>query len=533
MKQAPLEVDTTASNGIMTGFCPQRVLPKRVLKIVNDHVSLIISSEEEVQDYVALSYRWGDGLPLKLTEEAMGAFIQGRPISELSKTLQDAVHISRNLGFEYLWIDALCIIQGDEADWADQSAKMADIYRHSSLNLCAADSAGCGSGMVEMAAPHLMEIAASPAQSANLTETVVLLGGPIARAVIDVSGCGLQSRGWVFQEGLCSSRGLYISCRHDLWWGCRTMIDTIDACKPPITGDTDHAFNPLTLRRSFFLDDGEMSAQDFAFTWYDWMEQYTLRDLTLRTDRLPAVAGMAKYIAKVSEMKYTAGLWEGDLLCGLVWHRGGSDYARRMPGSAPTWSWASVTGPIYYDEFFTMHVDKRGQIKECREPDLDITETTVEEERTIEGGEELSFGNVQRGEIKASGVLKDAVTMLLEEGRRWSPKWDFDIQPPEPKEEFLNECHVPRLVSAWRYKEHTRPTVYFLIVRKTGQRYGEYQRVGLGYVKLSYKQHPKRHMFSVRRSNRDDREKSGFTEQDIWGKDPKRSQLILVRNRKH
>ncbi|KAF5530635.1 het domain-containing protein [Fusarium mexicanum] len=175
-------------------YCPQQhstALPKRVLRIENDNVSLYIPNNKDVQTedqcYVALSYRWGNDLPLRLTQDTMGDFINGFSISKLPETLEDAVRISRNLDFKFIWIDALCIVQDDESDWVEQSALMADIYRYSSLNLCAADAAGCGSGMVEMAAPHLMEIATTTTQSedAGLAETVVLVGSPISTAIID------------------------------------------------------------------------------------------------------------------------------------------------------------------------------------------------------------------------------------------------------------------------------------------------------------------------------------------------------------
>ncbi|KLO92822.1 Uncharacterized protein LW93_3976 [Fusarium fujikuroi] len=493
-------------------------LPKRVLKIANDNVSLYISQKNDLQTqdqrYVALSYRWGNDLPVKLTKDTMGDFIKGHPISKLPETLRDAVHISRNLGFKFIWIDALCIVQDDENDWVKQSALMADIYQHSSLNLCAADSAGCGSGMVEMAAPHLMEIAAVTTQSADTgsRETVALVGGPISTAIIDWGRCGLLSRGWVFQEGLCSPRGLYVSRRHGLWWDCGTMIDMIDSRESIPTGDFDHAFNPRTERRSFLsltknANRRSMAVRDFSFTWYDWMELYTSRYLTRETDRLPAVAGMASYVASLSGMKYKAGLWEEDIICGLMWRRGSSGHAKRVPGGAPTWSWASITGPVYYDEFFTMRVNHRGKIDHCAELDLDIMDTTIEEERPG------TFGNVRRGEIKASGVMKHAATMLLRE--QWNTKWEFDIQPKEPKAEVLEHCQVLRLAKAYRDKEGTPPVVYFLIIRETGLRENEYQRVGQGCIMLKYDQHPNR--WELFRIYRDKKPDYGFLEEEIWG----------------
>ncbi|KAF5574200.1 heterokaryon incompatibility protein [Fusarium pseudocircinatum] len=502
-------------------------LPKRALKIENDEVSLYISHKEDVQTedqrYVALSYRWGNDLPLRLTRDTMDDFIRGCPISELPVTLRDAVRISRNLGFRFIWIDALCIVQDDENDWAEQSALMADIYRYSSLNLCAANSTGCGSGMVEMAAPHLMEIAAATTQSTDMgfRESVVLVGGPISTTIIDWDRCGLLSRGWVFQEGLCSPRGLYVSRRHGLWWDCGTMIDMIDSHESILTGDTDHAFDPRTERRSFLSlsnlsNHHSMAIRDFSFTWYDWMEEFTSRDLTRITNRLPAVAGMASYVASLSGMNYKAGLWEEDILRGLMWRSSSSGHAKRVPGGAPTWSWASITGPVYYDKFFTMRVDHRGEIDRRAELDLDITDTAVEEEQAD------SFGNVRRGEIKALGVLKHAATMLLRE--RWKPKWEFDVQPTEPEADVLERCQVLRLARAYRNKQGTCPVVYFLIIRETGRRENEYQRVGQGCIVQEYDQHPNRRRFAY---NGKPKLKPRLSENDIWG-EPEKVAISLV-----
>ncbi|KAF5700767.1 hypothetical protein FGLOB1_10559 [Fusarium globosum] len=513
--------------------CVQRLsnaLPKRILNISNDTFSLYVPQGKDVkiedQRYVALSYRWGNDLPLRLTRDTMGDFIKGHPISKLPETLQDAVHISHNLGFRFIWIDALCIVQDDESDWVEQSALMADIYRYSSLNLCAADSAGCGSGMVQMAAPHLMEIAAATSQPADTgsRETVVLVGGPISFFVIDWRSCGLLSRGWVFQEGLCSPRGLYVSRRHGLFWDCGTVINMIDQHEPMPTGD-GRGLQPFTERRSFSTLTKYSThyttahrIRDFSFTWYDWMKLYTSKHLTKKADRLPAVAGMASYVASLSGMKYKAGLWEEDILRGLMWRRSSPGHAKRAPGGAPTWSWASITGPVHYDEFFTMNVDNRGKIDHCAELDFDITDTTIEEERPG------TFGNVWRGEIKASGVLKHAKTMLLEE--QWITEWEFDIQPTEPEANVLEHCQVLRLAKAYRDKKDTCPVVYFLITRKTGRGENEYQRVGQGRIVLEYDQHPNRHEFSSFFCSEIEFN-IGVLEEDIWG-EPNKAAIILV-----
>jgi len=43
---------------------------------------------------------------------------------KLSKTFQDALTITYELGYQYIWIDSLCIVQDDRSDWETESKNM-------------------------------------------------------------------------------------------------------------------------------------------------------------------------------------------------------------------------------------------------------------------------------------------------------------------------------------------------------------------------------------------------------------------------
>ncbi|KAF2176935.1 heterokaryon incompatibility, partial [Zopfia rhizophila CBS 207.26] len=47
----------------------------------------------------------------------------------------DTVVTTRALGFRYLWIDSLCIVQDDEDNWQKESQMMATIYEHAVITL--------------------------------------------------------------------------------------------------------------------------------------------------------------------------------------------------------------------------------------------------------------------------------------------------------------------------------------------------------------------------------------------------------------
>jgi hypothetical protein len=89
--------------------------------------------------YVALSHCWGDDEhpPLTTTKGTFEARKRGISLAELPQTFRDAILLTRKLGFDYLWIDSLCIIQDDESDWIIQSAQMAGVYQGAILTISA------------------------------------------------------------------------------------------------------------------------------------------------------------------------------------------------------------------------------------------------------------------------------------------------------------------------------------------------------------------------------------------------------------
>lgn len=90
--------------------------------------------------YSTLSYQWGGKSFLKLTHQNYNSFLNHLPIEALPITFRDAIIISRKLGIEYLWIDALCIIQGSRDDWKREAALMSSVYGGSFVNIAASSA---------------------------------------------------------------------------------------------------------------------------------------------------------------------------------------------------------------------------------------------------------------------------------------------------------------------------------------------------------------------------------------------------------
>lgn len=84
---------------------------------------------------------------------------------------------------------------------------------------------------------------------------------------------------------------------------------------------------------------------EFHNSWYDMVEQYSERDLTLDKDKILAALGVADFIQKSADLIFLAGIWREFIPFNLLWTIGGPP--RERPARVvPTWSWASVDGRI-------------------------------------------------------------------------------------------------------------------------------------------------------------------------------------------
>lgn len=94
--------------------------------------------------YMTLSHCWGTGSDIQLASITTKATLASRrqiiEISDLQKTFQDAIHVTRRLGIRYLWIDSLCIVQDDEEDVDLGCQDMSEIYSYSYCTIAASDS---------------------------------------------------------------------------------------------------------------------------------------------------------------------------------------------------------------------------------------------------------------------------------------------------------------------------------------------------------------------------------------------------------
>ncbi|KAF7943730.1 uncharacterized protein EAE97_005800 [Botrytis byssoidea] len=137
--------------------------------------------------------------------------------------------------------------------------------------------------------------------------------------------------------------------------------------------------------------------------WQRIVELYMKGNLTFKTDRLVAIGGLANAAAQHIGGKYLAGVWEKDLLYGILWSA--QEYPFHLSNfteaplekheyTAPSWSWASFSAEIKFPSkvYGSEVIEQFSQILETR----------------LELAIDNPFGKVCGGYIKLKGDITSA-----------------------------------------------------------------------------------------------------------------------------
>lgn len=336
---------------------PSAKLPSRLVYVGAVYGSklheakLILTEGLEMTDtpYLCLSYCWGKQLNTQAvvtTTVNLHQRLDRINPEEMSKTLQDAMVITRGLGFRYVWIDALCICQDSQQDWQRESAQMGVIYANAECVIAASDARDTSQGCFRTRGPELTK-RITVKYDATHRRLITVAPPKKGRETIDP----LQTRGWCFQEFLLAPRMIKFTDGELLWECEQTKLMESDSW-PNIAFNKPQSF---TERMNEFAQYN---------SWLSFVETYSRRELTKETDRLPAVSGIVSELilgrphptGKPQHPEneiYLAGVFKDDLMRKSLFWTKDYDYPTPLKRSstyiAPSWSWASVSGPIKFE----------------------------------------------------------------------------------------------------------------------------------------------------------------------------------------
>ncbi len=312
------------------------------------------NTSDSKTEYVTVSHRWDSSTKAtETTRTNISDAYQKILLDTYPRHFKEIFSLGRRLGFKYMWIDSLCIVQDSREDWSKQATLMRQIYSNGALNFALLESfshqkpTGQANANAEVLGCNLTIL--DPSESSR---DLICWKPENFDYVLQRSR--LYSRGWTFQERLLSSRTVHFG--KQLYWECcsRRASTTF-----PLTVDYPCQFaDDFILKfKQLTLNPNEDVAGELHRIWCSVVRDYSRRDLTEPNDRLIALSGVAKRLQHVyllSEDKYLYGLWKPCLPEQLLW--GMEDVQReiiKQTNAGPSWSWVSH---MHSSKFVSMYL---------------------------------------------------------------------------------------------------------------------------------------------------------------------------------
>jgi hypothetical protein len=225
---------------------------------------------------------------------------------------------------------------------------MGDVYRFSYLTIYALSAPNCHQGLLtqrsSISPPGLPCL--NPIMSGERNKGEIFKDSP------------LTQRAWAVQERLLSPRLLFYS-KEEIFWEClgctaREGSYRVVPYKPRFYRYDRYECPQVRIPLVLPLDDKPSFPVSLPSDWNIIVAEYTRCQLTRRSDKLPALSGLASVFRRNTEYTYIAGLWEEDLSNGLLWfcpikqpedqyeEQNQSSKCEVKPYCGPSWSWIST-----------------------------------------------------------------------------------------------------------------------------------------------------------------------------------------------
>ncbi|KAI1180469.1 kinase-like domain-containing protein [Nemania sp. FL0916] len=425
-------------------------MPTRIIDVDSGNdtgLRLMVPSNTIMVPYVALSHCWGkiDRTRKFVTEKKnINDLMNQISFDLLPKTFRDAITTTRQLGFRYLWIDSLCIIQDDETDWLIEAKKMEDVYSNAYITIAASSATSSLEGFL-LDRPN------------RAYTTVVTPDGPVylAEAIDnfaeDVENSILNTRCWVLQERALSRRIIHFTSSQ-IYWECGDGIycETLAQLRNPqsqFLGDPD--FPRLGL--DYFKDE-RISFIQYLYTLYCELK------LSQERDRPVAISGLLNRLSRTFNMRVDYGIFWKYFERLMLWHA-------RDPGSlsrikyagdqfVPSWSWMAYSGKIKYLKIPFGQVEWTGDL---------------------------------RNPVEAESQNKVCTSTIIARARK------LTIDPPQLHERIILDADIMPDFNGGRWrcvtvgkgkfrKEGNAMPHYVILIRPSpaSQSHGKYERIGVG-----------------------------------------------------
>lgn len=227
-------------------------------------------------DYAALSYVWGQNQTTSYHSDTLGA---------VPRTIEDAIQVTRIMGFHYLWVDRYCIRQDDAKHKMEQIHSMHKIYSNAIFTIVAAAGDGPDYGLPGVSERHRGKQPWVRLRSRLMVST-------LSQPPDLICSSKWWTRGWTYQECM-HSRSLLFFTDEQIYFQCN-YASFLESFHCPINGIRSP--NPI-FRITKHLD-----------IW-SRINQYLERTLTFPSDILDAIFSVLQHVQEKKHGEFFRHIW--------------------------------------------------------------------------------------------------------------------------------------------------------------------------------------------------------------------------------
>ncbi|KAI0458012.1 hypothetical protein F5B21DRAFT_462574 [Xylaria acuta] len=372
--------------------------------------------------YVALSHRWGVSTQEKphfcTTVENKEDLMEGIEVSKLPDTFRDAVITTRALGVHYLWIDSICIIQGEGGDFNSESKRMEDVFSAAYCVLAATCAGGQWDGFLR-SRPRREYVTFRPESDSSFY---------VCRYIDDfnheVLEGDMNKRGWVLQERALARRTIYFAGQQTYFeCGAGVKCETLTKMENRLAAFLGDPNFPQVAILSHHSEGGTSRSEKILY-YQDLYKKYSRLGFSHWEDRAVALEGLEQRLSRAFESRGKFGILADKLGAfnrsflhrSLLWHRGTDQNSlTKIPfppdrQKAPSWSWMAYRGGIDYLNVPFDSVDwESGDIRSPWQS-TDVRTTGPRKEEVV------AFGAVARKFVEGQKVREDVKIVYDETG---------------------------------------------------------------------------------------------------------------------
>ena len=350
------------------GFCAQNHAKKcainsreypEMLKVIDCTIQRIIGAPPRCS-YVALSYVWGKQKSTTVSWSVSSRNSTGhRTLSStaIPSVISDAIIVTLELGWQYLWVDRYCIDQNEEEKHF-QINQMDKVYLCAVTTIVAAagESANYGLPGVSKTLRRAQPYAVVRGR---------LLASTMRSSQVAIGSSRWATRGWTYQEAALSKKRL-IFTDDQVFFECKGMSCSESYSVPLALLHGKKLENGCgsSIARGFLETYGGKDYGDTRIKFWNELERFTARELSYESDSLNAFMGVANYykngqgsqssplythigLPLDSELYSSEGQpssYGGQFATSLLWRHSSKQVLPKRRRGFPSFSWAGWEG---------------------------------------------------------------------------------------------------------------------------------------------------------------------------------------------